>query len=106
MTKNNGEILDDLLVVLESCIFTKSYGENITTEEIEIAISLVNKLIKFDEEFTLAQEELKILWARVEQLELENRSLIEEKNTFKKKCIKMTRNNPNEDDESGARIDK
>jgi len=107
MIKNNGEILDDLLVVLESCIFTKSYGGSITTEEIETAIAIANKLIKFDEEFTLIQEEIKILWARVEQLEIENRYLLEEKNNFKKKFIKMVRNKPEDgEDESGSRIEK
>lgn len=65
----NGETLDELLLSIECLLFSNDYGYQVEKGDLENILNLVKKLIKFDEDFFLIQEELKVLTERIKRIE-------------------------------------
>ena len=66
---NNREILDSLVLLLEVSLFSKRYGLSVTKYDLEEMLSLVKKLMFYNDDYRLLQEEVRILWARIGELE-------------------------------------
>jgi cell shape-determining protein MreC len=73
--QRNREIIDSILVKLECFLFIKHSGVEIPEEELDALISMVKKLAEYDDEYKTMQEETKILWLKIQQLEEDNEEL-------------------------------
>lgn len=67
--QKNSEIINSLLIQLECVLFMKTNGMEISDEEFEIVVKTAKQLVDFDEEYLMMQEESKILYKKIEQLE-------------------------------------